>query len=357
VGARTGTEFIVALPMQQGNGFEKLQPVATTQMAETTLPIQQQATKSEHPAVQPTVQETKLKESTKPVILLAEDNADVVTYIVTCLEELEEIDSAMKGYQLVVGKNGREGLDMAIELIPDLVISDVMMPVMDGFEFCRHLKTDARTSHIPVIILTAKADLDSKIEGLEYGANAYLSKPFEPQELLLTIQNLFKLRNNLRKKFQEQIGSISMKEVDPQIENTSDSLNIEDQFVQKVVTIIESHLSKLNLDVGQIAKEVHLSHSQLARKLDAVTGYSPNRFIRLIRLTKAKELLADENLSITTIAYDCGFSDPSYFSRVFKKEFGKTPVTWREQFLSSQEVLNRISCSLSRKSCDNEHTS
>lgn len=331
VGANVGTEFIVALPLKQTNGVNKMKPVTSMRNVPTSAHMPQQVTSSEPHKVQPIAHDTELKESSNPVILLVEDNADVVAYIAACLKELEGLDSSMKGYQLVVGENGREGLDMAIELIPDLVISDVMMPVMDGFEFCRHLKTDGRTSHIPVIILTAKADLDSKIEGLEHGANAYLAKPFEPQELLLTIQNLFSLRNNLRKRFQEQLGSNTYTEVEQEIEDSRDALLFEDPFVQKVVAIIESRLSDIKLEVGQIAKEVYLSHSQLARKLDAITGYSPNRFIRLIRLNQAKKLLRDESKSITAIAYECGFSDPSYFSRVFKKEFGKTPVEWKEQ--------------------------
>ena len=205
-----------------------------------------------------------------------------------------------------------------------------MMPIMDGFELCAKIKSDPRTDHIPVIILTARADFDSKMEGLELGANAYLPKPFEKQELLLTIKNIFELRDKLRRKYQLISESIETDDIN---EDNSDLSKPEDAFVIKVKEIIETHLADFDLNVEQIAKELHLSHSQFGRKLDALTGYSPKRFIRFIRLNKSKELLQDPERSITSVAFDCGFNDPSYFSRVFKKEIGKTPAIWREELL------------------------
>lgn len=257
-----------------------------------------------------------------PLILLVEDNADVVAYIASCLGD----------YHLIVAENGREGFEIATELIPDLIISDVMMPVMDGFELCQKLKTDERTDHIPVIMLTARADMDSKIEGLELGANAYLSKPFDKQELLLNIRNLFELRSNLRRYYQNLAGLAEPTEINADNLNTSLS---EDAFVIKVREMIEANINDFSYTVEQLARELHLSHSQFGRKLDALTGYTPNRFIRNIRILKAKKLLQDQELSITAVAYDCGFTDPSYFTRVFKKELGVTPVEWRSQAVSS----------------------
>lgn len=204
---------------------------------------------------------------------------------------------------------------------------------MDGFELCQKLKSDDRTDHIPVIILTARADLDSKIEGLELGANAYLPKPFEKQELLLNIKNLFKLRNKLRRYYQHLAGLAEPDEPEIDHSNTPKS---KDVFVVNVSTIIEAHISDFNFTVEQLARELHLSHSQFSRKLEALTGLTPNRFMRNIRLKKARELLQNPELSITAVAYDCGFNDPGYFTRVFKKEFGKTPGQWREAYFSAE---------------------
>ena len=328
VGARTGAEFIVALPMQADHEVAKLKPPNSTyQTHQPSSPVLENISYPKRKVDQPILQNNNPKESTQPIILLAEDNADVVAYIASCLMELEGLDFFLNGYHLAIAENGQEGLDMAIELIPDLVISDVMMPLMDGFEFCRHLKSDARTSHIPVIMLTAKADLDSKLEGLEHGANVYLAKPFEAQELLLHIRNLFELRNKVQRHYQRLIdvaAPIGI-EIDPR-----DTEQTEDPFVGRVREIIEAHIDDFNFSVEQLAKALHLSHSQLGRKLNALTGFTPKRFIRNIRLKKAMELLVDREISITTVAYDCGFNDPGYFARVFKKEVGKTPMEWRQ---------------------------
>jgi AraC-like DNA-binding protein len=174
--------------------------------------------------------------------------------------------------------------------------------------------------------------MDSKIEGLELGANAYLPKPFDKQELLLSIKNLFELRSKLRRHYQNLTGLVESTETKVDIPNTSTS---EDEFVIKVREMIEANINDFNFTVEQLASELHLSHSQFGRKLDALTGFTPNHFIRNIRLKKAKELLQNQELSITSVAYDCGFNDPSYFTRVFKKELGKTPLEWRSQEVSS----------------------
>jgi YesN/AraC family two-component response regulator len=257
--------------------------------------------------------------SEEPVILLAEDNPDVVKYVSSCLT----------GYQLHIAHNGQEALEIATEVIPDLVVSDVMMPIMDGFELCKRLKTDSKTNHIPVVILTARADLDSKLEGLEQGANAYLPKPFEKKELLLTIKNIFQLREKLQERYQNQ-------KVTQDSGPVATIEEAEDPFVQQVRTLIEKRVDDFDLTVEVLSNELHLSHSQLGRKLNALTGYSPNRFIRHIRFKRAKELLMDKTISVATAAYSCGFNDPDYFSRAFKKEFGKTPVEWREGVIGSR---------------------
>ena len=253
---------------------------------------------------------------------MVEDNADVVAYTASCLPE----------YRLAVGKDGREGLEIATEIIPDLVITDVMMPFVDGFEMCRKLRSNEHTSHIPIIMLTAKADIESRMEGLEHGADAYLEKPFHKEELLLRIKKLLELRKNLQQLYIKRAGLVSnaTEEISPVKNEPSISVKKEeDEFVKKLTLIIEDHFTDENFTVEQLCKKVFMSHSQLHRKLDALIGCSPNKFIRMIRLNKATTLLKDPSLSIASIALECGYNDPGYFARVFKQEYNLTPQEWR----------------------------
>jgi signal transduction histidine kinase/CheY-like chemotaxis protein/AraC-like DNA-binding protein/ligand-binding sensor domain-containing protein len=318
-GSSKGSEFTVILPTADVLG-EGLQPDIPKQEynKRTSQQLKQQPIESlkkmhiKANTIITTNQEDK-------VILLVEDNADIVAYIATCLQE----------YKLIVATNGAEGLEMAIENIPDLIVSDVMMPIMDGFEMCEKIKQDNRTNHIPVVMLTAKADLESKLEGLEFGANAYISKPFDKNELILTVRNLFDLRTELQNLYRIGINDETVFE-SKDIIGKKDSSE-QDEFVIKVRERIENRVADLGLNVEQLAQELHFSQSQFNRKLNALIGITPVRFIRQIRLEKAKTMLLDTDLTITVIAFDCGFNDPSYFSRVFKKEFGVSPVDWREK--------------------------
>jgi len=257
---------------------------------------------------------TNVHSDSKSLILLVEDNADVVAYTASCLPD----------YRLAVGKDGKEGFEIAKEIIPDLIVTDVMMPFVDGFELCKLLRSDEHTSHIPIIMLTAKADMESKLEGLSTGADAYLEKPFNKEELLIRIKKLLELRKNLQQHYLEKSGLANA--------GTSEIIfsdKREDEFVKKVREAIDLHLTDTNFTVEQLCKTVFMSHSQLHRKLDALTGCSPNKFIRMIRFNKAKELLKDTSNSIATIALDCGYSDPGYFARIFRQEHGVTPQEWR----------------------------
>jgi YesN/AraC family two-component response regulator len=221
-----------------------------------------------------------------------------------------------------------EGLEIAADIIPDLIITDVMMPFMDGFELCQKLRKNELTSHIPIIMLTAKADMESKMEGLERGADVYLEKPFNREELLVRIKKLLELRKHLQQYYLKKAG-LTDKPVS--IPAPADD-KIEDSFVKKVREVVEAHLGDPDFTVEHLCKFVFMSHSQLHRKLDALTGCSPNKFIRIIRLNKAKELLKNPDNSIGTIALDCGYNDPGYFSRVFKQENGVTPQEWRIKY-------------------------
>ena len=258
----------------------------------------------------------------KRLILLVEDNVDVVAYTASCLPD----------YRLAVGRDGKEGIEIATEIIPDLIITDVMMPYIDGFEMCRRLRNDERTSHIPIIMLTAKADMESKMEGLELGADAYLEKPFNKEELLIRIRKLLELRKNLQQYYSKQVvPDVFIETISEQVIASSPIETIENEFVKKVREVVEKHLEEVNFSVEQLCKYIFMSHSQLHRKLDALTGFSPNKFIRIIRLNKAKEMLQTNEKSIAAISLDCGYNDPGYFTRVFKQEFGITPQEWRMQ--------------------------
>jgi signal transduction histidine kinase/DNA-binding response OmpR family regulator len=307
-----GTEFTVDLPVTQT-------------AASLTEAVDSQSVKSQVtlfvPALPEKVEGNPLAEEDeeRPLALIIEDNKDVVSYLTGCLE---------KEYVLQVAYNGQQGIDKAIEIIPDIIISDVMMPEKDGFEVCQTLKNDERTSHIPIIMLTAKADITSKIEGLERGADAYLAKPFHKEELLVRIKKLLELRKKLWQYYRSLAISES-KEL--KIPTGLEVENAENAFVSKVCEIVEGHLMDIEFNVKKLCREVGLSNSQLNRKISALTGYPAKRFIRHIRLSHAKVMLVNTDETITAVAFDNGFSDPDYFSRVFRKEFGLTPTEFRDQ--------------------------
>ncbi len=205
---------------------------------------------------------------------------------------------------------------LQMKILPAIIISDVMMPSMDGFEFCRQIKSDWHTSDIPIILLTAKASFESKLEGLEIGADDYLTKPFDSRELFVRIKNLLEQRKRIREKYSKYISPL-------QELNNIDS-NDKD-FTKRAYDIVEKNLDKTNFSTDQLAKELFLSRSQLHRKMIAITGQAPGEFIRIIKLKHAAEMLLTKKLSVTQIAYEIGFSSPAQFSRAFSKQFNCTP--------------------------------
>ncbi len=312
LGTNIGTEFTLDIPLQKISYVsEHINENISDELIEHAYvkTKQQQA------------HEIQLGNVESPLILLVEDNTDVVAYTASCLPN----------YRLAVAKNGMEGFDIATEIIPDLIISDVMMPLVNGFELLEKLRNDKQTSHIPIIMLTAKSDTESKMQGLQGGVDAYLEKPFNIEELQIRVKKLLELRKNLQKFYLSQAGLLNKEN------STEESLSeaiyihpqVEDKFIIIVRELIERNIAEPAFTVEDLCKEVFMSHSKLHRKLDALTGCSPNKFIRIIRLKKAKELLKSTDESISSIALDCGFNDPGYFSRVFKQEFGTTPQEWR----------------------------
>jgi signal transduction histidine kinase/DNA-binding response OmpR family regulator/ligand-binding sensor domain-containing protein len=251
-----------------------------------------------------------------PQLLVIEDNPDVMAYIIASLENEYRIECAY---------NGRQGIEKALETVPDLILSDVMMPEKDGFEVCDALKNDERTSHIPIVLLTAKADVESRIAGLRRGADVYLSKPFHEVELRLNLNNLLEQR----RKWQERFGKPGLPGNTAESDLPQADVELEDAFLKKVRQYVEQHLADSGFDGPRLARAMLLSEVQLYRKIKALTGKSTAIYIRSIRLNKGQELLRSTSLSVSEIAYDVGFEDPNYFSRTFSQEFGVAPSEMR----------------------------
>ncbi|MEZ4885337.1 MAG: ATP-binding protein [Chitinophagales bacterium] len=303
-----GTTFTFQLPLELASNIAAL-PQQNLPTAHTFAPTLQSPT-IVTPSKTSTVAAKTPKNVSKNIVLVVEDNADMQTYIESILSPQYEVLQAM---------NGEDGVEMALEQIPDLIVSDVMMPQKDGYTLCKELKSNEKTNHIPIILLTAKAALNSRLEGLQQGADVYLSKPFSPEELLLNIENQIKVRQQLQEKYTQILETTKKEEV---------PVSITDPFLQRLIETIESHLNDFELSVEQLSQYMFMSRQQIHRKLHALTNYSTSEFIRLLRLKKAKTLLESKQHNITEIAYEVGFSSPSYFSRAFVKQFGVSPSKW-----------------------------
>jgi signal transduction histidine kinase/DNA-binding response OmpR family regulator len=267
-----------------------------------------------------------LPKDKKQTILLVEDNPEVRSFIAEFLQN---------HYKIITCENGVKGWEAAKEHIPDVVISDVMMPEMDGFTLCNNLKGDESTNHIPVILLTAKASGANHIEGLKMGADVYLTKPFSIEVLLLQVTNLLNASERIRRSFKEQITATysNVLSTDPEknTQATRELVNtIDNEFINKLVRIIEKDIDNLAFGVPELAREIGMSQPVLYKKLDAVTGMSVNDFIKSVKMNNAGILLKTKRYTINEVAYMVGFSDRKYFSKEFKKQYGKTPTEFME---------------------------
>ncbi len=255
--------------------------------------------------------------SSFPLLLLVEDNPDLVHYLRSLLSH---------DYQLLTAGNGHEGLAQAFEHLPDIVLSDVMMPDMDGLKFCRTLKTDQRTSHIPVVMLTARAAVGDKIGGLQHGADAWLTKPFDREELFATLAAMLESRQRLRAYFENENGKDASFSVE-----LAPLLQKENEFLHRMRAFVDAHLDDEHYDISQLCQDIAMSRMQLHRKLTALGAPSAAVFIRNHRLTRAQDFLKTTELTVAEVAFKTGFSDPAYFSRCFREAFGKSPSTWRNE--------------------------
>ncbi len=260
--------------------------------------------------------------SDKPKLLVVEDNVDLRKFMRGQLQE---------DYMILEANNGSSGYETALKFLPELIVSDVMMPDMDGISLCEKLKSEDITSHIPVILLTARADMESRLEGLEIGADDYLTKPFKIEELSARIKNLLESRRKLRDKYQASFC------LDPkEITETS----MEEKFVQKLLNIMEKYHTDPDFDVETLGKEIGMSRTNLYRKLKAIINQRPSEFIQSFRLKKAVMLLKCNSGNISDVAYSLGFNSLTYFTRIFKKHYGVTPSEYLQQHSENQFLTN-----------------
>lgn len=258
----------------------------------------------------PSVKESNPDLQKQETILVVEDNADLQSYLVGLLD----------GFTVLTANDGAAGLHTATTTVPDLIISDVMMPVMNGYDLVKNLKTERATSHIPVILLTAKSSLDSKLIGLETGADGYLGKPFQSEELLAVIRNLLKSRDQLRSHFTSMMAD-TRRQTEPVT-----SLPVHDQeFLDRILSVIDEELSNPDLSVDALAQAAFLSQSQLNRKLNALVGTPANQLIRIRRMQKAKALLLEGNRRVNEVAWEVGIPNLAYFSKLFRDTHGQSP--------------------------------
>jgi signal transduction histidine kinase/DNA-binding response OmpR family regulator len=300
-----GTTFTIVLPWMAGAQG------TSEQSATWQLPAQAPILTSSKPAsvvVQPT--------DAAPLLLLVEDDQDLRRFLRASLPST---------YRIAEAADGAAGVQMAIELVPDLIISDVAMPLKDGIELVETLKNTPSTSHIPIILLTAKAAFESKIQGLSVGADVYLTKPFRSEELNAHLQNLLGARNRWQAYFK----------IDPSkniLESAAEVLSTREQeFIQRFTQIIEQNLDNEQMDAEAYARAMFISRSQLHRKLTALTGMSMSEFVRNYRLDRAREILSKPDVSIADVAWQTGFPDTKYFATSFKERFGVAPSEYRKE--------------------------
>jgi signal transduction histidine kinase/ligand-binding sensor domain-containing protein/DNA-binding response OmpR family regulator len=299
----SGSAFIVTLPVEYAGQASTLVP--------DTLPDESRprGLNEDFDAIIPLddVEATRPSAGDKKIILIVEDNMDVRNYIREQIEGEYHVEEAIQGEQ---------GLSVAQEIVPDLIITDVMMPKMDGYQFCNAIRLDEKTSHIPIIMLTARGGLEDKIEGLDAGVDAYLTKPFSAKELQATVKNLLHQRIQLKKRFSKSMV----------IRPSEVSVVSADQlFLGKVIQIIESNFGNEQFSVEMLAGNVNMSVTQLNRKLNALIDQPPGQLIRAFRLQRAADLLKQKAGTVSEISYKVGFTDNAYFSRAFKKQFSCSP--------------------------------
>ncbi len=307
-----GTKFKISLPLKIEYSKASATPHASIEMNTDKI-----ISEPVNEAIGERELENKNNTDNVPLVLIVEDERDIRNFIK---------DNIGDKYKIIESPDGKDGIKKSIEYIPDIIISDIIMPGVDGIELCKNIKSDEKTSHIPIILLTAKSSVDNKLEGLETGADDYLTKPFNISELQVRVSNLINQRRKLRERFRKEI-LLEPKEI--AVTST------DEKFLYRIANIIEKHISDYNFSVDSFANEAGMSRMQLHRKLNAVTGQSAGDYIRNYRLKRAAKLLEGKHGNIAEVAYDVGFNNPSYFSDCFKKMFGSLPSEYVQNIHTS----------------------
>ena len=294
---KQGTVFTVDLPVRTCE-VSSLEDSSATSVSEVSplnnaVPVEEEELEKNY-------------DSSKPSVLIIDDNADIRLYVHGLLHA---------DYAVIEAADGSEGIRKAMKYVPDLIISDVMMPGIDGVECCRRLKSELQTCHIPVILLTACSLDEQRIQGYDGGADSYISKPFSSQLLLARVRNLIDSHRRLKQFFGD--GQALAKE---------DVCDMDKEFVEKFKALIDEKMGDSGLNVEDLGKDMGLSRVQLYRKIKSLTNYSPNELLRIARLKKAASLLASSDMTVSEIGYEVGFSSPSYFAKCYKELFGESPT-------------------------------
>lgn len=301
-----GSRFIITMPLRQAG------ELSSSRSEQAFSPVVETVADEDVPNQARHIDDLVLPDETaRPEVLVIDDNSDIRAYLRTALSSIYKVSEAI---------DGKSGLEMARRIVPDLIISDIMMPVMDGLEFCSQLKQDKAISHIPVILLTARSLDDQRVEGYEHGADAYISKPFSLRLLLSRIDNLIQSR----KKLSQLFSNSDENDVLEKLSNETDKT-----FITQLRKIIQDNLDDSEFNVERFGDEIGLSRVQLYRKVKALTGHSPVEMLRKARLMRARHLLQTTDKSVSEVAYAVGFSTPSYFSKCYKEEFDLQPAQER----------------------------
>ncbi|APZ45576.1 hybrid sensor histidine kinase/response regulator [Polaribacter reichenbachii] len=310
-----GTNFIVRLPIEK-KAYLNVPEITIKEITESDFYMRSSESDSLAISINDEIVDEKLNEASKsdlPTLLIVDDNEDIRSFIKIALKNT---------YKIYTAENGQEGLDLALEIIPKVIISDIMMPVMDGIEFCNQIKSRKETSHIPIVLLTAKLSKENEIEGLKTGADAYIRKPFDVEILELKLSNILKFREELRSKFNLEI-TLQPKEVTV--------TSMDERFLQQAMEVVEKHMTNTDFNVEMLIKEMGYSRTNLYTKFKEITGLSSSEFIRSIRLKRAVQLFEQSDLSVKEIMYMTGFNTASYFAKCFKKQFGVIPSQYVKQ--------------------------
>ena len=299
-----GTRFCIEMPAHQTGALDS----NTTRSAMLANLKEGAVLAADQETIQVADHDTKPED--KETILVIDDNQDIRDYVRSVLQEK---------YNVIEAANGQEGVQQAMKYVPDAIICDVMMPVMDGMECCRRLKSEMQTSHIPVMMLTAYAMDEQKIKGYECGADSYIAKPFSARLLTARLHNLIDNRHRLQHFFTDNLNTPV-----PQAKPTVNE--VDKSFMEKLRHLIDENLSNPNLSVEELGEQIGLSRVQLYRKTKALCGYSPNELLRIARLKRAASLLASTEKTVAEITYEVGFSSPSYFTKCYKEYFGEIPT-------------------------------